>query len=31
VFCWSLESKAAGFKGDFDKIAESFRESQSKQ
>jgi hypothetical protein len=28
VFCWSLESKAAGFAGDFDKIAESFREEK---
>jgi hypothetical protein len=26
VFCWSLESKAAAFAGDLDKIAESFRE-----
>jgi hypothetical protein len=31
VFCWSLESKAAGFASDFDKIAGSFREGQSKQ
>jgi hypothetical protein len=29
VLCWSLESKAAGFAGDFDKIAESFRERES--
>ena len=28
VFCWSLESKALGFAGDFDKIAESFREEK---
>jgi hypothetical protein len=28
VFCWSLESKAAGFTGDFDKIAGSFREQK---
>jgi hypothetical protein len=26
VFCWTLESKAAAFAGDLDKIAESFRE-----
>jgi hypothetical protein len=26
VFCWSLESKAAAFAGDLDKVAESFRE-----
>jgi hypothetical protein len=31
VFCWSLESKAAGFTGDFDKIAGSFRERESNQ
>jgi hypothetical protein len=31
VFCWSLESKAASFANDFDKVAESFRERQSKQ
>ncbi|HTD17215.1 MAG TPA: hypothetical protein VK673_18670 [Chthoniobacterales bacterium] len=31
VFCWSLESKAAGFASDFDKIAGSFREGESKQ
>jgi hypothetical protein len=31
LFCWSLESKAAGFASDFDKIAESFREGQSNQ
>jgi hypothetical protein len=29
VLCWSLESKAAGFAGDFDKIAESSRERES--
>jgi hypothetical protein len=28
VFCWSLESKAAAFASDFDKIAGSFRERQ---
>jgi hypothetical protein len=28
VFCWSLESKAAGFADDFDKIAGSFREEK---
>jgi len=28
VFCWSLESKAAGFADDFDKIAGSFREDK---
>ena len=26
VFCWTLESKAAAFAGDLDKVAESFRE-----
>ena len=31
VFCWSLESKAAAFAADFDKIAESFREEESNQ
>ena len=31
VFCWSLESKAPGFADDFDKIAGSFREGESKQ
>jgi len=31
VFCWSLESKAAGFASGFDKIAESFQERQSNQ
>lgn len=31
VFCWSLESKAGAFAGDFDKIAESFRENSSNQ
>jgi hypothetical protein len=31
VFCWSLESKAAGSAGDFDKIAGSFRERPSNQ
>ena len=31
LFCWSLESKAAACASDFDKIAESFHESQSKQ
>jgi hypothetical protein len=31
VFCWSLESKAAGFTSDFDKIAGSFRERESNQ
>lgn len=31
VLCWSLESKAAAYKDDFDKIAESFRERQSNQ
>ena len=28
VFCWSLESKDAGFEDDFDKIVESFREEE---
>jgi hypothetical protein len=31
VVCWSLESKAAGYVGDFDRIAESFQEMQSNQ
>ena len=31
VLCWSLESKAGASAGDFDKIAESFREEQSEQ
>ncbi len=26
VFCWTLDSKAAAFAGDLDKVAESFRE-----
>jgi|ERR1700733_4322624 len=31
VLCWSLESKAAAYKDNFDKIAESFREKKSNQ
>jgi hypothetical protein len=31
VLCWSLESKAAAYKDDFDKIAESFQGMKSNQ